>query len=130
MVNVLVPLSLMLGGLVCAQTPPTPEQFFGFKIGADKKLARYEVLVLDDLGATKPSDWVRDIVGIVLNARYNERRVTILTTNYFDEVPNPEPAPRLPGGQRVAGPAVPWETLSASPEPMWWTSRSEKSATF
>src|ERR1700736_6489089 len=61
-----------------------------------------EVLVLDDLGASKTSAWVLDIIGLVLNARYNERRVTILTTNYFDEVPNPEPAPRLPGGQRVA----------------------------
>lgn len=61
-----------------------------------------EVLVMDDLGASKPSAWVLDIIGLVLNARYNERRVTILTTNYFDEVPNVEPAPRLPGGQRVA----------------------------
>jgi DNA replication protein DnaC len=55
---------------------------------------------MDDLGASKPSAWVLDIIGLVLNARYNERRVTILTTNYFDEVPNAEPAPRL-GGQRV-----------------------------
>src|ERR1700738_2381007 len=61
-----------------------------------------EVLVMDDLGASKPSAWVLDIIGLVLNARYNERRVTILTTNYFDEVPDAEPAPRLPGGQRVA----------------------------
>src|SRR5581483_851300 len=44
-----------------------------------------EVLVLDDLGASKPSAWVLDIIGLVLNGRYNERRVTILTTNYFDE---------------------------------------------
>ena len=43
-----------------------------------------EILVLDDLGATKPSDWVRDIVGIVLNARYNENRTTVITTNYVD----------------------------------------------
>ena len=43
-----------------------------------------EVLVLDDLGASKPSDWVRDIVSIVLNARYNEKRTTIITTNYLD----------------------------------------------
>jgi len=43
-----------------------------------------EILVLDDLGASKPSDWVRDIVGIVLNARYNENRTTIITTNYLD----------------------------------------------
>src|SRR4030088_164496 len=48
-----------------------------------------EILVLDDLGASKPSDWVRDIVGIVLNARYNENRTTIITTNYLD---NPSPA--------------------------------------
>jgi DNA replication protein DnaC len=60
-----------------------------------------EVLVLDDLGASKPSAWVLDIIGLVLNARYNERRVTILTTNYLDEAANAEPAPRSPAGQRV-----------------------------
>jgi DNA replication protein DnaC len=61
-----------------------------------------EILILDDLGASKPSAWVLDIIGLVLNARYNERRVTILTTNYFDESPAIEPAPRLPNGQRVS----------------------------
>ena len=60
-----------------------------------------EILVLDDLGASKPSAWVLDIIGLVLNARYNERRVTILTTNYFDESPITEPAPRLPSGASV-----------------------------
>lgn len=60
-----------------------------------------EVLILDDLGASKPSAWVLDIIALVLNARYNERRVTILTTNYFDEQPAAEPPPRLPNGQRV-----------------------------
>src|SRR6202795_3961636 len=60
-----------------------------------------EILVLDDLGASKPSAWVLDIIGLVLNARYNEKRMTILTTNYLDETPTPEPMPRLPGGQRI-----------------------------
>jgi DNA replication protein DnaC len=60
-----------------------------------------EILVVDDIGASKPSAWVLDIIGLVLNARYNERRVTILTTNYFDEKPASEPAPRLPSGERV-----------------------------
>jgi DNA replication protein DnaC len=46
-----------------------------------------EILVLDDLGASKPSDWVRDIVGIVLNARYNEKRTTLITTNFLDNPP-------------------------------------------
>ena len=43
-----------------------------------------EVLVLDELGATKPTDWVRDTMMQVINARYNEKRLTIFTTNYTD----------------------------------------------
>jgi len=35
----------MLVTLAPAQTIPTPEQYFGFKIGADKKLARYDKVV-------------------------------------------------------------------------------------
>jgi DNA replication protein DnaC len=60
-----------------------------------------EILVLDDLGASKPSAWVLDIIGLVLNARYNERSVTILSTNYFDESPVVGPAPRLPSGESL-----------------------------
>jgi len=45
-----------------------------------------EVLVLDELGAAKPSDWVWDTVAQILNSRYNERRTTIITTNYPNEV--------------------------------------------
>jgi DNA replication protein DnaC len=72
------------------------------EMGILEPIRNVEVLVLDDLGASKPSAWVLDIIALVLNARYNERRTTILTTNYFDEAPNAEPAARLPGGQRVA----------------------------
>ena len=45
-----------------------------------------EVLVLDELGATVPTDWVRDTIGQIINRRYNDRKVTIFTTNYTDEV--------------------------------------------
>ena len=41
-----------------------------------------EVLVLDELGASKPTDWVWDTVAHILNTRYNERLTTIITTNY------------------------------------------------
>lgn len=41
-----------------------------------------EVLVLDELGAAKPTEWVWDTVGLILNTRYNDRRTTIITTNY------------------------------------------------
>ncbi len=43
-----------------------------------------EVLVLDELGASKPTDWVRDTMMHVINTRYNDRRLTIFTTNYSD----------------------------------------------
>ena len=43
-----------------------------------------EVLVLDELGAQNPSSWVQDEVAYVLNYRYNDNKVTILTTNYKD----------------------------------------------
>jgi DNA replication protein DnaC len=43
-----------------------------------------EVLVLDELGATKPTDWVRDTMMQVINTRYNEKKLTIFTTNYTD----------------------------------------------
>lgn len=46
-----------------------------------------EVLVLDDLGSTKPTAWVLDTVGHVLNARYNDKRTTLVTTNFANRPP-------------------------------------------
>src|ERR1700752_3340481 len=43
-----------------------------------------DVLVLDELGASKPTDWVRDTMMQIINNRYNEKRLTIFTTNYSD----------------------------------------------
>jgi DNA replication protein DnaC len=45
-----------------------------------------EVLVLDELGATVPTNWVRDTLYQIINTRYNNKKLTIFTTNYFDEV--------------------------------------------
>jgi DNA replication protein DnaC len=44
-----------------------------------------DVLVLDELGASKPTEWVRDTMTHIINTRYNDRRLTIFTTNYLDE---------------------------------------------
>ena len=44
-----------------------------------------DVLVLDELGATVPTDWVRDTMYQIINKRYNDNKLTIFTTNYFDE---------------------------------------------
>lgn len=42
------------------------------------------VLVLDELGSNKPTDWVRDTVAYVINSRYNDKKVTVFTSNYMD----------------------------------------------
>ena len=47
-----------------------------------------EVLVLDELGATKPTEWVWDTVAHILNTRYLDKRTTIVTTNYPDRPPS------------------------------------------
>ena len=44
-----------------------------------------DVLVLDELGATVPTDWVRDTMYQIINKRYNDKKLTIFTTNYVDE---------------------------------------------
>ncbi|MDQ3743249.1 MAG: ATP-binding protein, partial [Acidobacteriota bacterium] len=43
-----------------------------------------EVLVLDELGASKPTDWVRDTMMQIIGKRYNDKKLTIFTTNYLD----------------------------------------------
>jgi DNA replication protein DnaC len=65
-----------------------------------------EVLVIDDLGCIKPSDWVRDTVGYIVNTRYVEGsrdlshpRCTIITTNYLDTSEEKESS--LPTGRRI-----------------------------
>ena len=67
-----------------------------------------EVLVLDDLGAQKPNEWVWDTVALILNTRYNNRQTTIITTNYADQpagsggLSDPERAAREPTlGDRI-----------------------------
>jgi len=65
-----------------------------------------EVLVLDELGAAKPTDWVWDTVALVLNTRYNDKRTTIITTNYADQPPG-----GVGNGSNGAGRAVRDETL-------------------
>jgi DNA replication protein DnaC len=69
-----------------------------------------EVLVLDELGAAKPTDWVWDTVAHILNTRYNDRRTTILTTNYANLPPlGAEPPGR--GSGAAARAAMREETL-------------------
>src|SRR5919201_376624 len=50
-----------------------------------------DLLVLDDLGAEKTSEWVEETMNLIVNTRYNERRLTIFTSNYADIPDETEP---------------------------------------
>ena len=43
-----------------------------------------DVLVLDELGSSKPTAWVKDTIAHIINTRYNNKKHTIFTTNYRD----------------------------------------------
>lgn len=58
------------------------------EMGVLEPVLKAEVLLLDDLGSSKPSLWALETVGHILNTRYNEHRMTILTTNFLDEPPS------------------------------------------
>jgi DNA replication protein DnaC len=65
-----------------------------------------DVLVLDELGAVKPTEWVWDTVSLILNTRYNDNRTTIITTNFEDQ-----PAAGASGSLSPARAAARGETL-------------------
>jgi DNA replication protein DnaC len=73
------------------------------KSGILEPVMAAEVLVLDELGAQKPSAWVSEVLYLILNTRYTRRLPTLFTTNYWLEPERNEGAPSL---DRGAGPAA------------------------
>jgi len=57
-----------------------------------------EVLLLDDLGAHRVTDWVEDTVTAIITSRCNQRKPLIATTNLPDEARIQEFA--MPGGEK------------------------------
>src|SRR5436190_22553258 len=51
-----------------------------------RPLLEADLLVLDELGSQKPSNFVHDILYYVINSRYNEVRTTIFTTNNVEDL--------------------------------------------
>jgi DNA replication protein DnaC len=50
-----------------------------------------DLLVLDDLGSEKTSEWVEETMNLIVNTRYNQRRHTIFTSNYDDTPDDADP---------------------------------------
>jgi DNA replication protein DnaC len=61
------------------------------ELGILRPIFNVDVLLLDDLGAVKPTDWIWDTVSLVLNSRYNENKTTIITSNFEDAAALDEP---------------------------------------
>ncbi|HVP53633.1 MAG TPA: ATP-binding protein [Candidatus Eisenbacteria bacterium] len=70
-----------------------------------------EVLVLDELGAVRSTEWVFDTVNYVLNSRYNDNKTTIITTNFPDKPEQEGLDDSLPISQSAAAKAARRETL-------------------
>ncbi len=44
-----------------------------------------QVLVMDELGAKRATAWVEDTIFYIINNRYNNKKLTIFTSNYLDQ---------------------------------------------
>ena len=50
-----------------------------------------DLLVLDDLGAEKTSEWVEETLNLIVNSRYSQKRITVFTSNYDDNPDSTDP---------------------------------------
>ena len=50
-----------------------------------QRLTRAELLLFDELGASRPSPWVEDNIYYLVNRRYNDNRMTLFASNFFDK---------------------------------------------
>jgi DNA replication protein DnaC len=48
-------------------------------------LSGVDVLLFDELGASRVSAWVQDYIYFLFNKRYNDNKVTICASNFFDK---------------------------------------------
>jgi DNA replication protein DnaC len=55
------------------------------ELGLLRPVFETEVLVLDDLGSVRPTEWRWDTIRLIVNTRYNDKRTTIITTNFADK---------------------------------------------
>ena len=84
---------------------PTEEDVIGPVLEA-------ELLVLDDLGARRTTPWAEETISHLLSVRYNEQRVTVITTNLQDIEADAGSREQLPGGNVMLSERVSERVLS------------------
>ncbi len=60
-----------------------------------RDIKEIDVLLLDDVGAERPSDWVNDVFYSILNDRMTHKKITLFTSNFAME--------HLPYNGRITG---------------------------
>ncbi|MBZ5516727.1 MAG: ATP-binding protein [Acidobacteriia bacterium] len=61
-----------------------------------------EVLLLDELAALNPSEWVKETLAYIINSRYNQKMVTLITTTLPFGEPGGRREVRMPSGEAVS----------------------------
>jgi len=65
------------------------------------RMSKADLLIIDELGASSPSQWVRDNIYYIINHRYNRQKITLFATNYFDESIDGRPTLKEKVGDRI-----------------------------
>lgn len=60
-----------------------------------------DVLLLDELASSNPSEWVKETLAHVINSRYNRKKVTLITTTLPFDSATPRRDVRTPSGELV-----------------------------
>lgn len=77
-----------------------------------KNLRKVPLVILDDIGAERPSEWARERLLTVIGSRYDNELSTFLTSNLtLKELREIDPTGRIPS--RIAGMSVPIEFTGA-----------------
>ena len=50
-----------------------------------------DLLVLDDLGKERTTEWVEETLNLLVNTRYNQKRITIFTSNFEEKEDRTDP---------------------------------------
>lgn len=62
-----------------------------------------EVLLLDELASSNPSDWMKETLAHIINSRYNRKKATLITTTLPFGGSALRPDVRQPSGESVPG---------------------------
>jgi DNA replication protein DnaC len=60
-----------------------------------------EVLLLDELASSNPSDWVKETLQHIINSRYNYKKVTLITTTLPFGAASGRREGRMPSGELI-----------------------------